>query len=312
MPTKALSLVRGNALRVTKLDSCGRFVYGEMSQAVSDAFVSVALTANTVDSDEINVTTANGKRCVYEPAETRLSGYSVEANFCEVDPDVFTIITGYPAVEDAFGNVVGFDVDTDDSIPLQAFGLETWTDISAGDACLNPDADGSFGYLLLAYLKGGYVGDFTVENNAVTFTITGATTRSGNAWGTGPYKVMLDATGTPSTLIAPLRPTVPLRLMQVEVAPPVAVTGARPLLNPTATPLTSVTKVTTPGSLSVAFDFVPDDSTEFVWIDFGDDTWDYGPGAAGFTHLYETPGTYTVKASTNGTWVTTTVTVPGV
>lgn len=312
MPTKALSLVRGNSMRVTKLDSCGRFVYGEMSQAVSDSYVSVALTATTVDSDEINVTKANGKRCVYEPAETRLSGYSVEATFCEVDPDVFTIITGYPAVEDAFGNVVGFDVDTDDSIPLQAFGLETWTDFASGDGCANPDADGEYGYLLLPYLKGGYVGDFTVENNAVTFTITGATTRAGNAWGTGPYKVVLDGTGTPSTLLEPLRPTVPLRVTTVEVAPPTPVVGARPLLNPTATPITAIAGVVTAGSLSAKINVTPNNSTEFVWVDFGDDTWDYGPGAPGFTHVYETAGTYTVKASSNGTWVTTTVTVPGV
>jgi hypothetical protein len=51
-------------------------------------------------------------------------------------------------------------------------------------------------------------------------------------------------------------------------------------------------------------------STGPVWYDFGDGTWDYvdAPGAS--NHEYENPGTYTVRASQNGTWVSTTVTVP--
>lgn len=312
MGTKCLTPVKGRALRVTSLDGCGRVVYGEFSVGVSESFVSVALTANTVDTDEINVTNAAGNRCVFEPAETKLSGYSAEIQFCEVDPDVFSIITGYPAVLDADGDVVGFDVDTDATIEPKSFSLETWTGMATGDACSNPGAAGNFGYLLLPYLKGGYVGDFTVENNAVTFTITGATTRTGNAWGVGPYKVMLDGTGNPSTLLAPIKPTVPLRMMSTGVAYPSGVCGARPLLNPEATPITAITKVQTPASLSVKFTFTPNDSTEAVWIDFGDGTWDYGPGAAGFTHVYATAGTYNVKASSNGTWVSTTATVPGV
>jgi hypothetical protein len=54
--TKCLSLVKGRRIRVTRLDNCGRPVYGDDSQVVSKGFISVGFTANTTESDEINVT----------------------------------------------------------------------------------------------------------------------------------------------------------------------------------------------------------------------------------------------------------------
>ena len=76
--TKCLSLVKGRRIRVTKLDSCGRPIYGDDSQVVSKGFISVAFTANTSESDEINVTNAAGEVCVFEAAVTSLTGYGLE------------------------------------------------------------------------------------------------------------------------------------------------------------------------------------------------------------------------------------------
>jgi hypothetical protein len=44
---KCLSLVKGRRIRLTRLDACGRPVYGESSAVVSKGFISVAFTANT-------------------------------------------------------------------------------------------------------------------------------------------------------------------------------------------------------------------------------------------------------------------------
>lgn len=311
MVTKTMKPIRGRRLRATRLDGCARPVFGGDSVAVSKAFVSVGFTANTVDTDEINLPNAAGERCLYDPGSTTLSGYTLEIAFCEVDPEFFSIVTGNPVVEDEAGNVIGFDIDTDLDLSAQAFALEVWTDISGGDACAT-DAAGSWGYLLLPFLKGGIVGDFTVENDAVTFTLSGATTRTGNQWGRGPYNVVLNG-GIPSPFTTPLKPSVPLRVITVGVAPPEPTAGARPLLDPTATPITAIAKTNTAGSLSVAFTTTPADIAESVWYDFGDGDWDYtSPADLGdTTHVYDEPGTYTVRASTNGTWVTLPVTVTG-
>lgn len=309
MPTKCLSLVKGRRIRLTRTDACGRPVFGDESQVVSKGFITVGLTANTIETDEINVTNAAGERCVYEPAETSLTGYGVEITFCEVDPDLFALVTGNPVVLDAFGNSVGFDVDTATSLSGSGFALELWAGSASGDACDTDGAQGSFGYLLLPFLRGGIVGDFTVENGAVTFSITGANTRDGNNWGVGPYSDIQITEGQPGPMGTAVSKTTALRTMLTDVAPPEPFCGARPLLDPSVEVLTGITA--TPTGLVVAFEAVPDDIAAPVWYDFGDGTWDYlAAEDLGVTeHTYEAAGTYTVRASSNGVWVSTTVTV---
>jgi hypothetical protein len=306
--TKCLSLVKGRRIRVTSLDSCGRPVYGDDSQVVSKGFISVAFTANTTESDEINVTNAAGEICVYEAAVTSLVGYGIEVQFCEVDPELFALVTGQPVVLAADGStVVGFDVDTKIGLENSNFALELWAGSPTGDACAT-GATGSYGYLLLPFLTGGILGDFTVENGAVTFTLTGANTKEGNAWGTGPYNVMLNSDPTPiaAPMATPVSTSTAMRTMIVDVAPPTEACGARPLLDPSLPALTSVTG--TPGAaLEVDFVVAPV-ATNPVWYDFGDGTWDYVAAPGATSHTYATAGTYTVRASQNGTWVTTTVT----
>jgi hypothetical protein len=306
MPTKCLSLVKGRRIRLTRLDGCGRPVYGDCSTSVSKGFISVSFTANTTESDEINVTNAAGEVCVFEPAETTLTGYGVEIAFCEVDPELFALVTGQPVVVDSFGNAIGFDIDTATSLTGQGFALELWAGSAAGDACATEGAQGSYGYLLLPFLQGGIVGDFTVENGSVTFTLTGANTRDGNSWGYGPYSdIQIDSGGQPGPMYSPIGSTVALRTILTDVAPPEAVCGCRPLLDSALPELTAVAGVAT--GASVDLDVTPI-ATGSVWFDFGDGTWDLVAAPGETSHTYAKAGTYTVKASQNGVWVSTSVT----
>lgn len=308
--TKCLTPVKGRRLRVTRLDSCGRPVFGEDSQAVSKGFINVSFTANTTESDEINLTNAAGEVCVFEASVQTLTGYTLEIQFCGVDPDLLSIVTGQPVVLGADGEtVIGFDIDTSIDLSAVNFAFELWMGAPTGNACA-PGASGTFGYLLLPWLTGGILGDFTVENAAVTFTITGSATKDGNGWGVGPYQDIMLGNQTPTPLPGPMpspvSATTALRLIEVDLLPPEPVCGSRPLLDPALPTLTSVTG--TPDGLDVDFVVAPV-STGPVWYDFGDGTWDYvaAPGTA--SHTYEAAGTYTVQASQDGVWVQTTVTV---
>jgi len=308
MATKCLSLVKGRRIRVTKLDGCGRPVYGENSQAVSSGFISVALTANTTESDEINVTNAAGEVCVFEPSTTSLTGYGVEIQFCEVDPDLFALITG----QDPYGtadNIVGFTVNTKLKASDSGFALELWAGSASGDACSDAGAQGNYGYMLLPFLQGGIIGDFTVENAAVTFTITGANTRDGNGWGVGPYEDVFVQGAALTALPQALDPNDALLTILTTAAPPEAACGTRPLLDPTITPVTAVTA--TVAGMTASFAPDPADLVAPFYYEFGDGTWDYTePSVMGaIQHTYAKPGTYTVKVSTNGEWVTTPVTI---
>ena len=309
MATKSISLVRGRRLRLTRLNAGGNPVYGEDSTAVSKGFITVNFTANTTESDEINVTNAAGETCVYEPAETSLTGYGVEIEFCEVDPELFSIVTGQPVVRSTAGDVIGFDIDTQTKLEGQGFAMELW----AGSGQTSEGATtAEYGYLLLPFLKGGIVGDFTLENGAVTFTLTGANTRDGNKWGVGPYRDIMLSGGVPGPMTSPISPTTALRLIITDVAPPAAYTGARPMLDPSLQPLTSITATRDASDttgMTVAIDPTPD-STGPVWYEFGDGTWDYVAAPGSTSHRYKKAGTYKVRASQSGDWVEQTVTVP--
>ena len=189
MTTKCFTLVRGRRMRVTRLDDCGRIVFGDDSQAVSKGFVSVALTANTSESDEISVTDADGEVIVLEPSEENLAGYGAEIVFRQVDPELFNVITGQKTYANYSGDIIGLVVNT--KIKPKRVALELWAGVHGGDACENPEAQGDYGYMLLPNLKGGIVGDITVENGAINFTIRGARSLDGNYWKQGPYPVML-------------------------------------------------------------------------------------------------------------------------
>lgn len=309
--TKKGAFVKGRRLRVTRLDACGRPVYGDDAVVVSKGFISVAFTANTTETDEIRVTNANGETLAYEASVQELAGYGLELVFGEVDPELFSLVTGQEVVLDADGNPVGIDVDTKVNLNGQGFALEVWAGVPSGDACSDEQAEGSYGYLLVPFLQGGILGDFTVENGGINFTITGANTKDGNAWGKGPHNdVQLNGPAgsrVAGPLVEAVKPTVALRSMFTQVAPPEPTIGSRPLLDPTAPAITSVSA--TGSGMTRALAVVPDvGADDGVWYEFGDDTWDYVLGGDA-SHTYATPGTYTVTANSNGVLRSTTVTV---
>ena len=184
---KSFPLVRGRMMRVTKTDGCCGPAYGPDSSVVTEGFVSVALTAAITEPEEITVTNANGKTCVRDAGSPTFQGYGAEITFCEVQPCLFSLITGMPLVTDATGEIIGFKMNSKIALDSSGFALEVWMGVP-GVACeAGGGGSGGSGYLLLPCLSGGVIGDFTIENAAITFTVTGAATKDGNAWGTGPY-----------------------------------------------------------------------------------------------------------------------------
>ena len=183
---KSFPLVRGRMMRVTKTDGCCGPAYGPDNSVVTEGFVSVALTASISEPEEITVTNANGRTCVRDAGSPTFQGYGVEITFCEVQPCLFSLITGQPVVMDAGGNIIGFKMNSKIALDSSGFALEVWMGVP-GVACEADAGGGGAGYLLLPCLQGGVIGDFTIENAAITFTITGASTRDGNGWGRGPY-----------------------------------------------------------------------------------------------------------------------------
>jgi hypothetical protein len=102
--------LQGETIRVTRLDECGNPEYGECAYAVSDGYVSITLTPNAEEGERFLQRNARGRAIVNQRSAPSLNWYDVEIVFQEVDPELFTIVTGLSPYEDDEGNVIGFAV----------------------------------------------------------------------------------------------------------------------------------------------------------------------------------------------------------
>lgn len=243
-------VVNGTAMRVTKLDSCGRVAFGEKARVSSDGFVSIAATADVDDGEEITVTNAQGVDCVKVPARPKIKGVTLVVTFCAVDPEMYSAVSGQAAIYDPVsGDAIGFVMDTAVRPSDVRFALESWSEVP-GVVC-SDDVTAQFGYLLWANCQGGVLGDYTLENGAVTFQMTNIKTLDGNGWGVGPYNVFHDADGDPAALPEALSPTEHFRAMLTDIAPPENSDGLIPLDDPDAAAATGAT-AGAPGSWTPA------------------------------------------------------------
>jgi hypothetical protein len=211
------SLVRGRAMRATRLDVCGNPVLGPDSVVVTEGFVSAGLTPNVETGEAITVTNANGVQCVNDTPDASFVNYGVAITFCGVNVELLSMLTGSEVVLGGDGTPKGFRQNSRRKVNA-SFALEVWTGV-AGRACGDTGAE-TFGYALIPFIKGGVLGDFTFENGAVTFSLTNATTRDGTGWGVGPYDVVADESGVESPLADVLDPYDHLHLELTTVPPP--------------------------------------------------------------------------------------------
>ena len=232
MSQKTFPIVGGRVMRGTRLTSCGVPDWGDAAQIVSEGAVSVAVKANYDDGTEKQVTNFGGKKCVNLPASPELLNLEVDITFCDVDPDYYTLSTGMPKIIDpSTGDVVGFRVNRGVRPMDVAWALEVWTSAQGSVAC-DPGGDVPYGYLIWPFLSGAKVSDYTLEDNAVTFTVSSAITRDGSGWGIGPYLVVPDETAAAEMLWEAIEALDHQIILRTTIAPPLPTSGLIPLDDP--------------------------------------------------------------------------------
>lgn len=219
MATHCFSPVLGKRIQVTELDECGRVIPGTSRFVSTDGFVTVTLSSEIEDGTEIIQRNAAGQLCVNEKMADSFKRFTAVIDFCGVNPSLLAIVSNAEPYEDHAGDVAGFTVPEGEI--NKKFAFELWTGLS-GQSCLpGEQADEASGYMLLPFMQAGVLGDITIDGeNAVTFQLTGAYSRGGNAWGTGPFYRLRDADGAPAVLPSALDPYDHLLLIDTALAPP--------------------------------------------------------------------------------------------
>jgi hypothetical protein len=214
MPTTHLyAPILGRRMRATQLKDDGSI---GLNKLVTDGYITTTLSATIEDGTEIVQRNAAGQLCVNELGNPSFKRFTVETEFCGVNPSLLSFVSNAKEYEDYANDIAGFTVPEGEITGLYA--LELWTGLSGS---LADTAAG--GYMLLPQIHKGNLGDITIDGeNAVTFTVTGSYTVGGNQWGVGPagYKVLANATGVPSQLPTALDPLDHFLLIDTAVAAP--------------------------------------------------------------------------------------------
>lgn len=198
--TKCVSFAQGRRLRMSQIDRCGN---PTGLYVVSKGFVSIAVSSESVAGTTIEPVNANGELCYSFRSKDQFTRHTVELEFCEVDPTLMGMATYTEPVEDWEGEVTGFQ--TLEGAAELNYALEVWMGVP-GEECPPEGANpvDSLGYVLLPWLNPGVLGDYTIGNDAINFTVSAFTT-AGSPWGVGPYDVLAqDADNTPGPLITPV------------------------------------------------------------------------------------------------------------
>lgn len=227
MATKCFTVVRGKRLRITRLDECGNPPDPDAESAfvITKGFVSVGMTADVEDGDDIVQKNANGELCINDRSSDQFKRWNLEIELCEVNPSLLELVSNVAVEEDFEGNVVG--VRGYQGAKVDSFALELWSGVPGADC--EPGEPTTYGYLLLPFVVPGVLGDVTIENGASTFTV-GGHTRAGGGWGSGPFDVIpADAEGTAGPLTDPMGAEEHHLLRTTTIAPPDADCDAQPM-----------------------------------------------------------------------------------
>lgn len=178
----------GKRIRVTQMNDDG--TVGAHFIA-TDGFITATLAAQVEDGTEILTRNAFGQLCINEKMNPTFKRLDVSIEFCGVNPSLLSYVSNAVEYLDYAGDVAGFTL-PEGEIAGQ-FALEMWTGLSG--ALNDTHANG---YMLLPFVGKGNLDDIKITGtDAIDFNLTGSSTRGGNAWGVGPYDVVMSG-GTDS------------------------------------------------------------------------------------------------------------------
>lgn len=248
------SVVRAPAARVTRLDVCGVLPTSASNgcdYATTTSFVDITLTKVYQERQDALQLNANGDICTDKPKCPILRWYEVVITFCNVDPELFNIISAEPLVlnDEASPKAIGWN-----TLPTSAcasnFALEFWVG-TEDEGC--SDGGVVYGYGLLPRVTQGTIGDITINNGNINFTVN-AITRGANLWGEGPYNVIINETGpnagNPANLLVAVPAASHKQFIWTELGPPPGVCGCQDL-----TPVVTVSPLAGAAPLAVTMTF---------------------------------------------------------
>lgn len=199
MTTHKFAPLLGKRIRATQMTDGGDV---GANYIATNGFITVSLSSEIEDGTEILTRNAFGQICINERMNPSFKRLNLEIEFCGVNPSLLSYVSNAVEYADYAGDIAGFKIPEGEI--TGSFAFELWTGLSGAINDVNAN-----GYMLLPFVGKGHIDDLTIDGeNAITFKLTGASTRGGHSWGAGPYNVVInnDSPGIPAPLPEALDP----------------------------------------------------------------------------------------------------------
>lgn len=183
MVAQCVSPIQARVARLVKLDVCGNPVTGASSAVVvTNGFISIEPAPNYEDGEEHTQRKADGSLCVYQKDPSELTYTELTTNFCVLDPDAITVITGERLL--TTGGVTGTGVAYGEGQLTARYSLEVWQPVVGAGACSASGAQ-QFVYWAFPNVGNSKVDSFAFENAPFQFTTISETKAVGPLWSLG-------------------------------------------------------------------------------------------------------------------------------
>ena len=234
----AIPVIFGKALRVTKIDACGKPIQGQANRWVGGDFVSVTLSPEVNAAEEKTQKNAEGKDCFSKRTPPEFKRYNVDLKVCGANLALYTLLTESEQILDYDDSANGFGYGGEDITNARGAAIEVWSDAMTDESCPLPESDAIFsqtgsgawyGYLLAFVTEWTPSGDFAISENPSELGFSGITV-PGPYWGRGPYNVArIDSNNTPGRLLTPVGKKRHLTFFKTPIDPPAETDGLVPL-----------------------------------------------------------------------------------
>lgn len=167
--------VNGTHIRITRLGANGAPLVGTNNSYVTKAFVSLSLSPEFEDGDELTRKAASGEVCVSHKTADTLKRVNISISLCNVDPEFTQMISGGVLLEDGSSNSVGWLAPQIgvDALP-NGVAIEVWSKatLNGKPAPVNP-----YYHWLVPYAVMRLSGEQVIQNDLLETTFEG--------WGVG-------------------------------------------------------------------------------------------------------------------------------
>jgi hypothetical protein len=182
MPTRCVSPIKADTIRVTLLDACGAPITGdESAQVTTKSFTEITNAPNYEEGQRFLQRKANGEPCVNERDQGFLNWVEQTVNLCTLDPDLVAIVTGDDIIADGADNI---GVIMGGELLTAKFSVELWQPVGGSDAC---SAGGTQRYVYWAFPHStdAQIQEFTFTNDVFTLGYMSITKPASNDWFVG-------------------------------------------------------------------------------------------------------------------------------